>query len=294
MNDLEIIMHNVKAHDRVAKTYDFNHPEIFNDTEQNRLKNVIAWAIDQVSTGSNICKAMDFGAGTGNLTKYLLDMGAEVCAADISTKCLEEIKNKFSDNHCLSIYKLNGRDLIGIKANEFDLLVLYSVLHHIPDYLSVLPEFIRVLKPGGILLIEHEVTEGFWLNRPSYNKYLAEINIDFLFNHYAEIAVMPTQFDKIKRLTSKISRIFNIASWKAVLTRNRNVGKIDTDEGDIHVTKVDHVDWVQIKNKLEGSCTIIKDEDYLVCREANQSPRAWKRWHNKTSDMKLFVAMKLK
>lgn len=45
----------------------------------------------------------------------------------------------------------------------FDLIVSFSVLHHVPNVSFVLNEFYRVLKPGGILLVrEPIVSMGDW------------------------------------------------------------------------------------------------------------------------------------
>lgn len=47
--------------------------------------------------------------------------------------------------------------------NQFDLIIGFSVLHHIPNVSYVLSELVRVLKPGGILILrEPIVTMGDW------------------------------------------------------------------------------------------------------------------------------------
>ena len=57
--------------------------------------------------------------------------------------------------------ELNGK--LNFKDNTFDLIVSFSVLHHIPNVSFVMEELYRVLKPNGIILIrEPIVTMGDW------------------------------------------------------------------------------------------------------------------------------------
>jgi SAM-dependent methyltransferase len=49
------------------------------------------------------------------------------------------------------------------ELNTFDLITCFSVLHHIPNVSHILDECVRVLKPGGFLLIREPVTSmGDW------------------------------------------------------------------------------------------------------------------------------------
>ena len=58
--------------------------------------------------------------------------------------------------------------LLGFPDNSFDLATSLGVLHHIPNVTLVLKEIIRVLKPGGILLLrEPIISMGDW-NQPRH------------------------------------------------------------------------------------------------------------------------------
>ena len=63
------LIRNITIHNKQAKTYNFNHGEIFNELEQSRLKKELRNCIKQIQTKNNKLKAFDFGCGTGNLTK---------------------------------------------------------------------------------------------------------------------------------------------------------------------------------------------------------------------------------
>src|SRR5689334_13190550 len=83
------IARNIKVHDQVASKYEARHDEIFNDVEQARLAQALRKALGAVLTDSDQIKALDFGCGSGNLTKHLLALGVDVVAADVSPRFLE-------------------------------------------------------------------------------------------------------------------------------------------------------------------------------------------------------------
>jgi SAM-dependent methyltransferase len=58
------------------------------------------------------------------------------------------------------------------ESNSFDLVTAFGVLHHIPNVSYVMSELVRVLKPGGYLLIrEPIITMGDWnYARPGLTK----------------------------------------------------------------------------------------------------------------------------
>ena len=71
--------------------------------------------------------------------------------------------------------KLNGIDLSNIADDSCDIVMAYSVLHHIPNYIDILVEFVRVLKPGGILFIDHESSSNVWTSDSVRSAFLQEM-----------------------------------------------------------------------------------------------------------------------
>ena len=65
----------------------------------------------------------------------------------------------------MEVILINGKDISNIEDESVDIVALYSVLHHIPDYLGILKGFTRVLKRGGIIYIDHESSERYWIKR---------------------------------------------------------------------------------------------------------------------------------
>ena len=83
---------NVEVHDLEADFYEFLHKEIYNEVEQRRTVKVLEEINRRINRKDKI--ALDFGAGTGNITNKLLNLGYSVHAVDISKnmcKILREI-----------------------------------------------------------------------------------------------------------------------------------------------------------------------------------------------------------
>jgi len=66
---------NIVLHKYEAKYYELIHPEIYNQNEQNRLISTLKKADGLISdVPGQVKMALDFGAGTGNVTGKLLNM----------------------------------------------------------------------------------------------------------------------------------------------------------------------------------------------------------------------------
>ena len=272
-----VIRSNRWIHDEVAAFYEHKHTEIFNPTEQARISAIIARALSEIDTGADIPTVLDFGAGTGNLSMHLLQQGASVIAADISLQSLQLLQDRCGNAEKLQLMELNGEDLGALADNSVDMVATYSVLHHVPDYLAAVREFARVVKPGGVIYIDHEAAPHVW-DPPSdaYRRYRQKL-----------AALEGRSF--WTAVWRKFTNIFYITAWKRLF--NRSVYGIG-NEGDIHVTQEDHIEWQLIEKILDEDCTLIGKEDYLVCRERASSPEFHARYADKCSDMRWTMCRK--
>lgn len=88
-------------------------------------------------------RLLDAGAGTGELSKALSDMGFSVSSCDIAL-------GDFKYGKCRKV-DLNGKMPYG--ENSFDHMVCSEVLEHVENPHNLLREANRVLKKGGCLVI---------------------------------------------------------------------------------------------------------------------------------------------
>ena len=158
----KIYQANIAVHKKEAQYYEFIHPEVYGKQEQKRIAKKLE-ILDTLVT-DNQKNALDIGAGTGNLTGRLLQMGYSVTAVDISTDMCKILRSKHSSylkNSKLTVVNSPIENLT-FDADRFDLITVYSVLHHLPDYLAAITSVLVFLKKGGIVYIDHEASPFYW------------------------------------------------------------------------------------------------------------------------------------
>jgi ubiquinone/menaquinone biosynthesis C-methylase UbiE len=158
---------NVSVHRFEAKYYEILHPEVYGKDEQKRITATLNALDNQIV--DNHKNALDVGAGTGNLTGKLLQMGYRVTAIDISAEMCAILSKKYAahlDNDKLTIVNSPIEDLT-FDRGEFDLITCYSVLHHLPDYIAVLRSLCGFQRKGGVMYIDHEASPFYWSNESS-------------------------------------------------------------------------------------------------------------------------------
>ena len=240
-----LINNNIRQHDKICPRYERMHSEIFNPIEQERLQIHLEKAIGSIVTISRHKTALDYGCGTGNITRHLLEKGLNVVSADVSEKFLAIVRQRYLKTGLLSTARVNGINLNELKNNYFDITAAYSVLHHIPDYLEIIREMVRVTKIGGVIYIDHEENENYWDNDKSYAEFLRLALPGRERNKYKKYLHMSTYINKVRR----------------------TIEPHYTPEGDIHTLPNDHIQWGRIeKILLSEGCELIMKEDYLVYR----------------------------
>lgn len=94
----------------------------------------------------------DLGCGTGAVAQSLAPFVHRVVAVDESTAMLSAAKKRLLAVENVDIR--NGRlEALPIEDSEVDVALLFLVLHYASDPARVISEAVRVLKPGGRLLV---------------------------------------------------------------------------------------------------------------------------------------------
>lgn len=100
---------------------------------------------------SEINSILDIGTGSGDFIEVLQDVfpQAQITGVDPDTESLEEAIKKYPG---VSFGEMRA-EILEFADNSFDLASISMALHHLPDIQTSLKEMLRVVKPGGWIIV---------------------------------------------------------------------------------------------------------------------------------------------
>ena len=98
--------------------------------------------------------AVEFGSGTGHVTRDLVELAAAGRALGIepSPVMVSRAKDTFSDDPRLT-FEIGDAKATGLDSATVDLVLMHTLLCHVPGPEDAIAEAWRVLKPGGLLVV---------------------------------------------------------------------------------------------------------------------------------------------
>lgn len=103
--------------------------------------------------------AADLGAGTGFVTEALIDRGLTVIAVDQSPPMLEALRRKFPDREAVDL-RVGDAEQLPIDDAATDYSFANMFLHHVEDPPLAIREMVRIVRPGGRVVITDLDTHG--------------------------------------------------------------------------------------------------------------------------------------
>jgi ubiquinone/menaquinone biosynthesis C-methylase UbiE len=114
----------------------------------------------------------DVGTGTGFVLRGLLERAAELVGFDESPQMLAVARGNFAAYPHVQFRQAEGQHLPEAD-NTFDAVFANMYLHHAPDPAAAIVEMVRILKPGGKLVItDLDTHEEAWMRQAMSDRWL--------------------------------------------------------------------------------------------------------------------------
>jgi len=97
--------------------------------------------------------ALDVGCGTGFLSFELAERGHRVTGIDFAPSMLTEARRKAAERAVAVRFEHGDAEQLSYASHSFDLVMTRHVLWTLPHPEAALDEWIRVLRPGGRLVV---------------------------------------------------------------------------------------------------------------------------------------------
>jgi SAM-dependent methyltransferase len=152
----EILDVNRRYHDVAAAEYDAKWGVDFGDVGRVQVLGKVEKLLGR--RPGPFARSLEIGSGTGYFTLNLMQAGvvqSAVCT-DVSPGMLQTLRGNAERLGLAVETAVCDAAALPFEDASFDLVLGHAVLHHLPELHRSFTEFLRVLRPGGVLLFAGE------------------------------------------------------------------------------------------------------------------------------------------
>lgn len=138
----------VEGHDYLVGSPHLRHAALFQ-----RVNAKITESITGVLRHQKSCAVLEVGAGHGSFTETVLAAGGTPTVTEMSRPSYEYLTRKFRDRPAVQVVHDSDGSAVFREGNKYDVILMISVIHHIPDYIATITKLCdEVLRPGGAVV----------------------------------------------------------------------------------------------------------------------------------------------
>ncbi|MFH1754037.1 MAG: class I SAM-dependent methyltransferase [Candidatus Omnitrophota bacterium] len=142
--------------DLILKGYSSAEDETYVSQERGRFI-TFKKCVEIIKRFSPSGKLLDVGAAAGIFVKAAADAGYDACGVEPSGWMSTTAKERYGVTIYPGVLQEQRFD-----DSSFDIVTMWDVLEHIPDPMAALGEVRRILKPGGLLVVNYPRIDDFF------------------------------------------------------------------------------------------------------------------------------------
>lgn len=133
--------------------YTVGSPHLRHAALRHHIDQKITAVVRRIVQQNGKCTVLEIGAGHGSFTDIATAAGANVTVTEMSAASYAYLAKRYRDSKAVRVlYDADGSAPFQ-ESVRYDVVLLISVIHHIPDYMSVLDKICaQILAPGGTIL----------------------------------------------------------------------------------------------------------------------------------------------
>ncbi len=151
ITEQDVVDANRNLYDAVAASYE--------DLDGRRSPQMRAWLsarlqyIRKMAPGGRL---LDVGTGSGLVTRCAEGIFERRVGLDVSPQIIETNADAFDEGVVASVDNMPFAD------GSFDVVVAFAVLHHLYSFDALISEVSRILVPGGVFFVDHDMDAKFY------------------------------------------------------------------------------------------------------------------------------------
>jgi 2-polyprenyl-3-methyl-5-hydroxy-6-metoxy-1,4-benzoquinol methylase len=124
----------------------------------NPLINWLFWqrlrvVMEYIQQAAPVERVLDFGCGSGVMLPFLAEVSKEVSALDIDLAPLEWVQRCIPLAPNVRVLDANHNSISDLPPHSYDFINALDVLEHVDDLPRTLADLLRLLKPGGRIIV---------------------------------------------------------------------------------------------------------------------------------------------
>lgn len=203
-------------------------------------------------------KMLEVGVQGGEMTRFFKELSSSIVSIDIDTTHLRLAKknNPYSEVICCDILHPP------FKENVFDVVVLNSVIEHIPDEENALKAIYKLMENKGYLYIGFPPWYGIFGGHSSIPFFsILPLKIRKKLSRYKFVRAYPTSPRSVRSLMKKIDEFFYLQDFNSLFLPNAII-RYPLYEIDFFITFI---------CKKRHSKDVCQNKDLIQKREFNKS-----------------------